>query len=214
MMSMKISPLLECYTDSNAKIGEFFGMETAIGEALPHLNSQDFIMDLSPTPKCLVVGSESRQWINQKINGELGPLFKCHLQDQGGFICEIIRDQFLAVSGAGDTTWCSIAVTPQAFDKQFLILPYDCAEFIAGGPNIWNLLSVLTSFDLGSLKPNQLTPTRIATVDVYLLAYENMLRVFCTPADGHFLFNTIKNSIISSGGVLMGFNPSINSLYI
>jgi len=99
-------------------------------------------------------------------------------------------------------------------DIRILTLPYDCAEFIVGGPNTWGLLHALTSFDVDSLKPNQLSPMRIATVDVYVLPYKNMLRVFCTPADGYFLFNTVKTSVISGGGVSMGFNPSIDSLWV
>jgi hypothetical protein len=213
-MSIKISPLLECYAESNAKLGEVFGMKTVISEVLPRIDTQDFIMDLSPVPKCLVVGGESRQWITEQIDGELGGLFDCHLQKNGGFIPEIIRDQFLAVNGTNEATWTSFTENFHASGSKTLILPYDCAEFIVGGPNIWNLLYALTSFDLDSLKPNQLSPMRIATVDVYVLPYKNMLRVFCTPADGYFLFNTVKASIISGGGVSMGFNPSIDSLCV
>lgn len=213
-MPIKISPLLECYAESNAKLGEVFGMKVAISEVLPRSDTQDFIMDLSPVPKCLVVGTGSRQWVTEQINGKLGCLFDCQLQEDGGFISEIIRDQFLAVNGTNEATWKPFTERFNLSGSKILILPYDCAEFIVGGPNIWNLLSALTSFDLDSLKPNQLSPMRIATVDVYVLPYKKMLRVFCTPADGYFLFNTVKTSIISGGGISMGFNPSIDSLCV
>jgi hypothetical protein len=144
----------------------------------------------------------------------LGDLFDCRLQKNGGFISEIIRDQFLLVNGTNEATWKSFTEKFHAPDRRILTLPYDCAEFIVGGPNIWNLLYAMTSLDLDSLKQNQLSPMRIATVDVYVLPYKNMLRVFCTPADGYFLFNTVKTSVISDGGVSMGFNPSIDSLCI
>ena len=143
-MSIKISPLLECYAESNTKPGEVFGMKTVISDVLPRIDTQDFIMDLSPVPKCLVVGRESRQWITEQIDGELGGLFACHLQNNGGFISEIIRDQFLAVNGTNEATWKSFAEKFHAPDSRILTLPYDCAEFIVGGPNIWNLLYAMT----------------------------------------------------------------------
>ena len=69
--------------------------------------------------------------------------------------------------------------TPEE-ENDICILPYECAEILIYGSNIFEKISGLITFDTTMLSSGKLTSVRIATVDVYAIRSEKPSQYFKT----------------------------------
>lgn len=209
---MKSSPLLDLYNQSVFVQKNFFGMDVAYGEGIILNDEVPFIMDLSAVPKVLVIGRGAKNWL-QNFGEIPSELFACSFTENGGYICEIMANQYVIVSDpSGEDLKPIYTALPTEEENDVRVLPYECAEILLYGSSILEKISGLITFDTALLNNKSLTPVRIATVDVYALRSEKpsqYLRLICSPADAHFLTLTISQSFDHPSDLLVGFNPLI-----
>jgi len=173
--------------------------------------STSFVMDLSAIPKILVVGKDAKHWL-EEFNVIPDTLFACSFSESGGYICQIMTDQYLIVSDPSGQDFRQIFNGVPSEDLEVLILPYECAEILIGGPSIWEKIAGLVTFNPSLLNETALTSVRIATVDVYAMLPKissQYIRIILSAPDAHFLTVSICECLGNKDDALVGFDPTI-----
>ena len=208
---MKESPLLPLYSDSKFTKKETFGMTIASNEKSTMDASTSFVMDLSAIPKILVVGKDAKHWL-EEFNVIPDTLFACSFAESGGYICQIMNDQYLIVSDPSGQDFREIFNGVPSEGLEVLILPYECAEILVGGLDIWDKIAGLVTFNPSLLNETTLTSVRIATVDVYAMLSKSRpqhIRIILSAPDAHFLTMSIWECLDNQDDALVGFDPTI-----
>jgi len=208
---MKISPLLDLYSNNESEAKQIFGMTIACSEGIASNKKSPFIMDLSAIPKLLVAGKGANALLTEFI-AVTEELFTCSFAENGAYISQIMADQYLLVGDPTGQDFGPIFNRLRHNDPEVLVLPYESAEILIYDPEIWKNLSGLVTFDTKLLSQTALSSVRIATVDVYALlsrAPSQHLRITCSPADAHFLTKTISECLGETNDVLVGFDSNI-----
>ena len=208
---MKESPLLPLYSDSKFTKKETFGMTIASNGKSTMDASTSFVMDLSAIPKILVVGKDAKHWL-EEFNVIPDTLFACSFAKNGGYICQIMTDQYLIVSDPSGQDFREIFNGVPSEELEVLVLPYECAEILIGGPSIWEKIAGLVTFNPSLLSETVLTSVRIATVDVYAKLSKmssQHIRIIMSAPDAHFLTISICECLGNKNDALVGFDPTI-----
>jgi len=208
---MKESPLLTLYSDRKFTKKETLGMTIAT-EDQPTISARTlFLMDLSAIPKILVAGKDAKHWL-EKFSVIPDTLFTCSFAKNGGYICQIMTDQYLIVSDPSGQDFNEIFHGVPSEGLEVLILPYESAEILVGGLDIWGKVAGLVMFNPSLLNETTLTSVRIATVDVYAMLSKissQYIRIILSAPDAHFLTLSICDCLDEDEGVLVGFDPTI-----
>ena len=208
---MKESPLLPLYSDSKFTKKETFGMTIASDEKFTMDASTSFVMDLSAISKILVVGKDAKRWL-EEFSVTPNTLFACSFAKNGGYICQVMADQYLIVSDPSGQDYREIFNGIPSKGLEVLILPYECAEILLGGPDIWRTIAGLVMFNPSLLSETVLTSVRIATVDVYAKLSKmssQHIRIIMSAPDAHFLAISICECLGNKDDALVGFDPTI-----
>ena len=208
---MKESPLLPLYSDSKFTKKETFGMTIASNGKSTMDASTSFVMDLSAIPKILVVGKDAKRWL-EEYSVIPNTLFACSFAKNGGYICQVMADQYLIVSDPSGQDYREIFNGIPSEGLEVLILPYECAEILLGGPDIWSKIASLVMFNPSLLSETVLTSVRIATVDVYAKLSKmssQHIRIIMSAPDAHFLAISIYECLGNKDDALVGFDPTI-----
>ena len=208
---MKESPLLALYSDSNFTKKDTLGMTIAHDAKSTRSTNASFVMDLSAIPKILVIGKDAKHWL-EKFNATPDTLFACSFAKNGGYICQIMTDQYLIVSDPSGQDFREVFHEIPSKDLEVLILPYECAEILVGGLDIWDKIAGLVTFNPSLLNETTLTSVRIATVDVYAVLSKSRpqhIRIILSAPDAHFLTMSIWECLDNKDDALVGFDPTI-----
>lgn len=207
MHAERRSPVLSEFDPGGFEIGIRSGMRCALATKQDSIHT-NFLADISALRRRLFVGVAASDLLARNgIDITLG-LLDVAVLDHGARLARIHRDQYLLIDGPdGNAVEALFELDPGRHDD-VLVLPYDAAEFVCGGPDAGSIIAELCPADLGSASASLWNATRLAHCEaiVHELEEPPHYRIGCSYADAGFLFGVLREIIVSADGVLMGLN--------